>query len=82
MEKIQYPQYRKYLNGKSYFKIVSPDEVEELQMIGDKFIFHIIKAKILPDRNFIYDITFDYKTNWVEITEEEYNRKKETLKII
>ncbi len=27
----------------------------------------------MPDRNFIQDITFDYKENWDVISEEEYS---------
>jgi len=71
-EAIEYPQYRKYHNGKSYFKIISPGEMEEIQLMGNSFSKHLITAKILPDRNFIYDLTFDYEKYCVKIEEEEY----------
>lgn len=73
---IKYPQYRKYLNGKAYFKIISATEWEEVQLIGSKHILHQFTVNIMPDRNFIYDITFDYKNNWEKITEEEYQSLK------
>ncbi len=69
---MNYPQYRKYKNNKSFFKISSPETVEEIQKIGDKYIVHKLTAKILPDRNFISDMLFDYTDNWDLITEDEY----------
>lgn len=80
METITYPQYRKYTNNKGYFKIISPDEWEEIQLIGSKATVNTYKVNILPDRNFVNDLTFDYQNNWLKIEEEEYERvKKFTL---
>lgn len=73
---IQYPQYRKYLNEKSFFKIISSTEWEEIQIIGSKYVLNQFKVNVMPDRNFLHDMTFDYKENWVVITAEEYNTYK------
>jgi hypothetical protein len=73
---ILYPQYRKYLNEKAYFKIISTTEWEEIQVLGSKYILHQFIVKIMPDRNYIYDLTFDYKKNWAKIDEQEYERIK------
>lgn len=69
---ITYPQYRKYTHGRSYFKIISEDEWEEVQIIGSKHNLHKFKVHIFTDRNYLYDLTFDYENNWVKIQEEEY----------
>ncbi|MEO6883784.1 MAG: hypothetical protein ABI199_07145 [Bacteroidia bacterium] len=69
---ITYPQYRKYLHGKTFFKIHSADYFEEIQWMGSRCTVHQFQAKILPDRNFIFDMTFDYEKNWIEISEAEY----------
>lgn len=74
-----YPQYRKYLNNKSFFKIVSPTEWEEIQIIGSRHILNTFTVKILPDRNFMQDMTFDYKDNWEVISEAEYEQKKDLV---
>lgn len=74
-----YPQYRKYKNNKAYFKIISEKEWEEIQVLGTKHILHSFIVKILPDRNFIYDMTFDYENNWEKIEEDEF---EEVLKKI
>lgn len=74
-----YPQFRKYKNSKAYFKILSDREWEEIQVMGSRHILHTFKVKILPDRNLIYDMTFDYENNWEKISEEEYESAKAKL---
>lgn len=73
---ITYPQYRKYPHGRTYFKVISAAEWEEISMLGSKYTIHRFKASILPDRNYLYDLTVDYKENWLKIDEEEYEEIK------
>ena len=75
-KEITYPQYRKYPNGKTFFKILSEIAWEEIQVIGRKYILQKYTASILPDRNYINDLTFDYKNNWKKIDEVEYELAK------
>jgi hypothetical protein len=77
MKAPAYPLYRKYKNNKSYFKITSASEFEEVQVMGSRYTLHLFKASILPDRNFMHDMTFDYHANWEEITEQEYLEVKQ-----
>ena len=78
-EKTTYPQYRKYANNKSYYKIISPTKFEEIQVLGNAKTLHIFEAKILPDRNYIHDLTFNYKGNWEFFTPEEYENIKKNI---
>ena len=73
MQTTGYPQYRKYKNEKAYFKILSATEWEEIRVLGSKYLLHHFTVKILPDRNFIYDMTFDYEASWEKIEAEEYD---------
>lgn len=79
-EGINFPVYRKYKNGKSYFKIISREEFEEIQIVGTKKIIHLVTAKQLPEMNQIYDLVYD--RNLTEtITDSEYlnlNMKSES----
>ena len=70
---MQFPQYRKYKNGKSFFRIESVDKFIEIQLLGSQFLKYEMVAKILPDRNYIQDMLVDYKENWDEITAEEFD---------
>ncbi len=75
--KITYPQYRKYPNEKSFFKIISPTQFEEIQILGNKTTLHYFDAKILPDKNFVYDLTFNFSDHWIECDAQEYELLRE-----
>jgi hypothetical protein len=59
MNQLQFPTYRKYKNNKNFFKIINENEFDEISFIGSKAIVVKHIAKILPDRNFIYDLLND-----------------------
>lgn len=52
----QFPQYRKYPDGKTFFKITAPDAFEEIRIIGQRYEHHTYKAEKLPDRNMVEDL--------------------------
>jgi hypothetical protein len=79
MQKITYPQYRKYHNNKAFFKIVSETEWEEILVMGSKYILHKFTVKIMPDRNHIHDMTFNYEGHWDKIDEKEYEELKKRV---
>ena len=72
-----FPQYRKYPNGRSYFKIISLTEFEEIQEARGKYVKYHFIAKILPDHNYINDLVFNYHDHWQMIEKEEYEGKRE-----
>ena len=78
---LSYPEYRKYHNEKSYFKIISETLFEEIKITGKKAKLHAFEAKILPDRNYIYDLTFNHEAHWTSINEEEYESIKTAFNI-
>ncbi len=80
MKTVTYPQYRKYPNEKAYFKVISEKEFEELLWGHGGWTRRIYKAGILPDYNYIYDLTFDYSKHWMEISREEYEEKRSLSK--
>ena len=81
-DNIIYPQYRKYSNNKSFFKILSPEKFEEIQVLRNKKMLNKFEAKILPDRNFISDLTFDYKKHWLVCDPSEFEDLKKLALII
>lgn len=76
---ISYPQYRKYLHERTFFKIISADEWEEIQVMGNNYVLHHFRVNIFPDRNYLHDLTFDYEKNWLAIEEEEYEIMKKRV---
>lgn len=71
---MNFPQYRKYKNNKHFFKIVNENEFDEISFIGSKMILIKHTAKILPDRNFIFDLINDVGNTCEMSSEEEYNQ--------
>ena len=69
---MDFPQYRRYKNGKSYFEIFSAEEFTEYQLQFGKISKHEFKAKILPDRNYIADMLYEYETHWEKIEKEDF----------
>lgn len=76
---IKFPVYRKYLNEKHYFRIADWGHMEELSRLGDRWYVHELSAKILPDRNLIYDLVCNYHQFAVAVSEEEYLAVKSTI---
>lgn len=70
---MEFPQYRKYKNGLSYFKITSKEYFEEYKLVGNKLEYYQIKAKILPDRNYIQDMLLNYESFWEKIGKQEFS---------
>ena len=71
-----FPLYRRYSHGRTYFKIVSDNSFEELNIVGKAFIIRNFEVKIFTDRIFILDMIEKKENLWVEISEEEYEIKK------
>lgn len=68
---MEFPQYRRYKNNQSYFKILSNEEFEEYKLNGKQMESHRFIAKILPDRNYIQDMLHDYEPYWEKIEESD-----------
>jgi hypothetical protein len=60
LESTKFPQYRRYKNGHSYFKILSLTEFEEIKIVGKRHIRHHVVAKQYPEMVFIRDLLFHY----------------------
>ena len=55
----QFPQYRKYTNERSYFKILSSTELIEIQKVGKKLFKLPLFAKQFPEKQFIASLLVD-----------------------
>ena len=60
---IDYPYFRKYSDGLTYFKATSNDQFLELKIIGKYFTIQEIECKQHPERMFLndlYECTFEH----------------------
>jgi hypothetical protein len=70
-----FPIYRKYVNDKSFFRINSKENFDELILIGSFYIFRNQQAQILPEFVMIVDMIENANNHWLKISEEEFNEK-------
>jgi hypothetical protein len=71
-ENTKFPQYRRYKNGLSYFKISSLLEFEEVKIVGNKRTHQQVVARQYPEKVFIHDLLFNYAAFAEEISDREY----------
>ena len=69
---MNFPQFRKYKNNLSYFKLESYDHFVEYKKYGKTWEKIEFTAKILPDRVFIADMLLEDSPYWDVIDEEEF----------
>ena len=70
---MEFPQYRRYKNALSYFKINSESTFIEYKLLGNKIEKYAVEAKILPDRNYIHDLLYEYGEHWEKLDESSFN---------
>lgn len=54
------------MNGKSWFKVESPDFMVEYQQLGNRWMRYEITAAKMPDRVFIQDVIEMHEGRWIE----------------
>lgn len=69
---MNYPQYRRLVNGKVYYKIIEANVMEEIGTMGEKWWRNRLEAKILPERLMISDMVDGTNTGVEAIDEAEY----------
>ncbi|MCD6068641.1 MAG: hypothetical protein K0S33_3467 [Bacteroidetes bacterium] len=77
LEDIQFPQYRKYSNNKNYFRILSPVEFEEIQLIGSRQLKRKVTAELFPEKNFIMDLLLLNSPDIVVIDAAEFGKQED-----
>lgn len=70
---MNFPQFRKLKNNKSYYRIDSAEFLTEVAVMGNSYMIHEVHAKILPDRNLLRDLLHNEGGHWVEIDEKEFD---------
>jgi hypothetical protein len=74
---MDFPQYRRYRNGKHYFRIDSPESFEEVRALGNKWIVEQRTVRILPDRNFVHDLLYHFEAFGEKIPQSVYDNIRE-----
>jgi len=70
-----FPIYRKYSHDKTYFRINSKENFDELIIIGSYYIYRNQQALILPEFIMIVDMIDNLNNHWLPISESEFEEK-------
>lgn len=73
---MEFPVYRKYAHNRTFFKINTEKDFEEINIIGNSYLLRRFEVKIFPDRVFIQDMIENKLNYWVVSSREEYETKK------
>ncbi|MEO9258046.1 MAG: hypothetical protein ABI207_06665 [Crocinitomicaceae bacterium] len=71
---MDFPQYRKLSNGKSWYKIENERNFIEIQMVGSKKFVHLIEAKQYPEMLRIMEMLDLSMPDISIVSEEEFNQ--------
>ena len=72
---MDFPQYRKLSNGKSWYKIENERNFIEIQLVGSKKFVHLIEAKQYPEMLRIMEMLDLSMPDISIVSEEEFNQK-------
>lgn len=75
-----YPQFRKYTDGNTFFKIENQNSFYELKRMGKYYSFNFIECKIYPERMFLNDLINQSFESIEIINEEEFQHYLKTWK--
>ena len=70
---VVFPVYRKLSNSKAFYKINSPEEFEEIQLLGSKRFHYVHQARQYPEKLKIRDMISQEDTSYLESTSAEWN---------
>ncbi len=73
---VKFPIFRKYASGTSFFKVISFEEMEEVQVIGSRKWVHLLKATTYPDRVKIMEVIAGDENLFASLSEAEYHQSK------
>lgn len=72
---FNFPLYRKYAHDKTFFRINSKENFDELTIIGSFYIYRNQQAQIFPEFTMIIDMIENSNNNWIDISEQEFEGK-------
>ena len=75
---MDFPQYRKLSNDRSFYRINSNDSFDELQIMGERIFLHRIKAEKYPEKLRIMEM-LDCVVGYLNSTSEEWEMLEKRL---
>lgn len=71
----QFPLFRRYMHGNTYYRINSQENFDELMVIGKFYVYKNFQARILPEYQLIIDLLDNTENRWESIEEKDFDEK-------
>jgi len=72
MAKAQFPLYRRYKHGRTWFKVTGEDTCWQLDIIGNYYSYQQFKAVAYPEKQYLHQMIHQYEEYWEEADEREF----------
>lgn len=69
---MEFPQYRKLSNGRSFYQITAPNAFAEVQLVGSKWFKYEFEVRQFPDLLRIQDMLLN-QASFLPCTPEEFH---------
>ena len=78
---MDFPQYRRRFDNKSFYKLINERTLEEVQLIGEKVFIHRVEATQYFEIIRLQEIADYDDEQYLLSSEDEYNKVKEGRKV-
>jgi len=78
---MDFPQYRKRFDNKSFYKVTSFTTFEEVQLVGKRFLIHVVHAKKYFEKLQIQDMLASEIDMYQMSVEKEFEEQWQAAKV-
>ncbi|RYM33482.1 hypothetical protein ERX46_11120 [Brumimicrobium glaciale] len=78
---MDFPQYRKRFDNKSFYKVTSFTTFEEVQLVGKRFLIHLVHAKKYFEQLQIQDMLTSEMEMYQRSEESEFEEQFQAAKM-
>jgi hypothetical protein len=78
---MDFPQYRKRFDNKSFYKVTSFTTFEEVQLVGKRFLIHLVHAKKYFEQLQIQDMLTSEMEMYQRSEESEFEEQFQAAKV-
>ena len=78
---MDFPQYRKRFDNKSFYKVTSFTTFEEVQLVGKRFLIHLVHAKKYFEQLQIQDMLISEMEMYQMSEESEFEEQFQAAKV-
>ena len=76
-----FPQYRKYKELNTWYKISGINEFSEIKQVGEGYLMVKVEAQIYPEKLRVQDMLNCHEGRWEELSEEEWQKVANLIEV-